>query len=320
MASRKQAKSTNDNYADSFKPVVVFNLPSTDEMLNRTFLREDMEAYDEQNNQMMYSNLGYLGATTNPDAMSLYTFEVSDPTVTPNVRQVVVKGKEDYQNNSYVLEPQIGARGIIVLMMKKMDSLDQVFCNVRILPYTQFNDIVTDTSGPLVTVSIPRSNVVKLNVTLMSTSVGELVYRTHKTEVEIDNLTDADVVNLKNELEFKTAEYIAQFATLVLSPEATETGMTLNFESDAVGGLSPTFKKGLLGVSLICTAGGLALTYFVPGMVPATAFTLGVFLRAVVTYDNLNLQQRNEARQQNPPGPNTPLLNDLENPIVAIQY
>ncbi len=293
------ATNTTD-YANTFKPAKVFGLPSTAEMLNRVFLKENKETYDEQGNQLFYSNLGHLGNTGNPDAMSVFTLQIANPNITPHIRKVVVKGKEDYQNNSYLIEPRLGSPGIAIIMMKEINVLKQIYCNVRILPFLRVKDIIVDTNSELLTVNIPLNNVVKLNVTLTPSNAGEPLYQTHKTEVTLENTTEAQVVTLKNNLEFSGANLVANFASLVMSitpsPE-TNTEIQSNVAFDL--NLDPATKRKILGLALIFSISAAIVETVTTGSGIVTGLSLGAtLLGAILEFDNIQQEERQQQQAQ----------------------
>ncbi len=291
---------TLPTYANTFKPAKVFGLPSTAEMLNRVFLKENKETYDEQGNQLFYSNLGHLGATDNPDAISVFTLQIADPNITPHIRNVVVKGKEDFQNNSFLIEPRLGSPGIAIIMMKEIEVSNQIYCNVRILPFSRVKDVIVDTKSELLTVNIPLNNVVKLNVTLTPSNAGEPLYQTHKTEVILENTTEDQVVTLKNNLEFSGANLVANFASLVIS-------ITPNFESNTEVqsnaafdlNFDPATKRKILGLALIFSISAAIVETVTGGPGIVTGLSLGAtLLGALLELDNIQQEERQQQQAQ----------------------
>ncbi|MFK7796598.1 MAG: hypothetical protein AB8E82_04030 [Aureispira sp.] len=191
-------------YADTFKRAMVFGAPTIDDLSNRTYLTQHQEEYDNNGNQK--ARYLALAETADSDMSSFFTLETADAKL--NLRQVTVKEKENYK--AYLVEQEWNARGICIVLIDEEDN-GEAYCNIRYLPYSTLKDIFFKEMSGQIIVRLPKVNIIKLNVTLKLSNTGEVLYRTNKTEIYLENVTDNDCVKLQQQLEFEGAQEIAHF-------------------------------------------------------------------------------------------------------------
>ncbi len=249
------------SFSNTFKPAILFGTPTLDQLSNQIFVKENKEAFDKNNHQLTYSNLPYDTIPDVPDAMSVYTLETSKLGVRPNIRCVSVRGKKEY-THSYLFEAETNDRGLAVIMLKENNADNQIYCNVRILPYSTLTQVLVNTSGEQMEINIPKSNIVKLNVTLKPSTTGEVLYRTHKTEVDLQNTSEAEADQIRQNLELNGAKYVAYYASMITTPQANpnegKTGLSQAY-SLALGDPADFIKKLLLFLSMASTLTALSI-------------------------------------------------------------
>lgn len=262
MAYSRNRNNNDGPYAMTFKPAKVLGYPTIDTLENDIYLSEQKEDYDSNGNQMFYENVHGTQQSNEVDLKSIYTLQTSDPDVNPTVRAVAVKSKSTY-SNCFLVEEKLNARGVYLVMLKE-ESEAQVFCNVRMLPYDTVSDLISDTQGPIVEIVLPKKNIAKLNITLEASSTGEVLYRTHKTEVNFESLTEDQIIEIKRNLEFKAAQFVASYCSQYVdiqpsSNSNAKNSKTANFAL-SVGAFSigPKLKKALLWAGLTATAVAVA--------------------------------------------------------------
>ncbi|MEL6142432.1 MAG: hypothetical protein AAFU67_12515 [Bacteroidota bacterium] len=265
MPSKKQ-KSSDGPYAESFKPAVVFGSPTVDQMLNQIYLKEIREYYTEEGYQMVYSSLTHDSQPNELEGQPLYLMETSDSNITPYIRPVIVKGKEDYKNNSYVLENGANEQGVCVVLLKEVSDSGEVYCNLRFLPYAYLQDLILDSQSEVVKIDLPDTDIIKLNVTLKPSSTGETLYKTHKTEIIIESAPEEEIIKTKAALELEGAKFIANYADKLLIHKLNDSagnthqmvlGDSLSSNSENNGHSYPITRRQSLGIAT--TSGYLQL-------------------------------------------------------------
>lgn len=305
MSSKKQ-KNNEGSYAKSFKPSIVYGMPTSAEMANQVFLAEQEEVYDSNQNQMQYSSLGYDETSGNPDAMSIFVLKTKDTGVQPNLRPVTVRGKSDF-THSFLIEAAPNTIGVSILLLKQVDNENEIYCNVRYLPYSTLSDITTDTAGDIIQVTLPDTNIVKLNVTLKPTTTGEVLFRTHKTEVDLENTTNEEVIRLKGYLEIDGANTVAFLASQILETESdpnNSQAYTISLSAEDLALPDWITKErvltGALIVGVVITGSSLAVAIAsgnVAGAVFSSLSLLVVGGRTAVANDLIKIPTAEEARQ-----------------------
>lgn len=248
----------NYPYSDQFKPAILYGVSPLNELLKNTYLTRVPEEYNVNGHHMSavspdeQSNAGQHGLSS-----FFFRLNTNDNGVSSIVRPVEIKGKLNY-SNCFVIEQNPGAVGLAVVMLQdfKSDKQNNVYCNIRYLPFTQFKDILSNglgTSFPLV--EIPSHDVIKLNITLTASNTGELLFRTFKTQVNADGISPENKLKLVKELEFSLANSIAQVCISLLTLKPGEEEQKKKYSSNysvlmpSIG--EKSLKEIILGVCLI---------------------------------------------------------------------
>ncbi|WDE08823.1 hypothetical protein SG34_033565 [Thalassomonas viridans] len=212
----RNRRNSDGPYAESAKQALVLGAPTLDSMLNQFYLSAQKESYDSIGNPKLYAGM----APEHHDLNTVFCLETMDTGISPSVRMVQVYKKEGYL--SFLVEPQDRARGICIVMFS--DEKSHVRCNLRFLPFSTIADIAQTQKDPtdLLSVVIPKSDVIKLNITLTASNVGEVLYSTHKTEVNVEATTEDEVVALERTLEFNAAGIIAHYCGEMIKVEPSE--------------------------------------------------------------------------------------------------
>lgn len=276
-------------YADQFKPALLFGIPPLSTIVSRIYLSKNLEEYDVSGSHM--SEVDSDGKSTDEqlDSGFYYALETANVAVCPTVRPVSVKGKDTFKY-CYLIEPTLGATGIAVVMFEesKADSTTEIFCNLRVMPYSTFTEVLSSNSGSTTPqVEIPKSDLIKLNITLAPSDTGEVLYKTKSCEVNLESITSNDTVVLEREFEFELAKFAAQIcgSFLDIAPANTsdETQVYTSNYSMKMPDLSDNLlKETLLGVGLIGSASiDLTGTIAVGNITPDWRFA-GLFIGEVL--------------------------------------
>ncbi|MCY4045410.1 MAG: hypothetical protein OXE99_10045 [Cellvibrionales bacterium] len=198
-------------YAQSAKPAMVFGEPTLSDITNNVYLTTQKETYESDGTPILHSG----NDIEHEDLNTVYQLNTGDKSITPTVRQVQVVKKNEY--HSFLNEFTPGGRGVIIIMI--MQQGDAVRCNMRILPFSTFANILQNegSANEPTIIEIPKSDVIKLNITLTASNVGEVLYSTHKTQVNLEETTENESVEIARTLEFKGAKLAAHYFSQMLT-------------------------------------------------------------------------------------------------------
>lgn len=292
----RNGKVTATSYAEQFKPALILGAQTLSDLANNSYLQEKKEGYDSTGMPILYAN----DTPAEPNLNSLYRFDTLQTNVKPSVRQVEVSGKTDF--TTFLIELQDGSTGLNLVMLQESNGM--VFCNLRLLPFSSLSQLIntTGSSGPgLLRIKLPTANIIKLNITLKASNVGEILYQTHKTEIALDDLSDEDNLKLKAKLELEAAKtaahYVSQMVALTSPDPATDNSNKSKLQVAAIPkvaaltlfALPDITKKLVLGCTLVATSvGAIVSTIGILTASPLAALSgtvlssLGAFGRNVV--------------------------------------
>lgn len=268
----RNGRSVSTSYAEQFKPAQILGAQTLNEFANNSYLQERKEGYDAAGMPILYSS----NSPTEPDLNSLYRLDTLQVNVQPVIRPVEVSGKTDFQ--SFLIELQDNCTGLTLVMLQESDGA--VFCNVRLLPFSTLEQLLNPTASKsgLLKIKLPVHNIIKLNVTLKASNVGEVLYQTHKTDITLDDLSDDDRLKLKARLELNAAKSIAHYVSQMLTPtpppqtvsdlsaksRQTQTAQTPLAQRLQVTSFScvitSCIKTVVLGATLVATTAGAVLS------------------------------------------------------------
>ncbi len=268
----RNGRSVSTGYAEQFKPAQMLGAQTLNEFANNSYLQERKEGYDAVGMPILYSS----HSPTEQDLNSLYRLDTLQSNVQPVIRPVEVSGKTDFQ--SFLIELQDSCTGLTLVMLQESDGA--VFCNVRLLPLSTLEQLLNPTASKsgLLKIKLPTSNIIKLNITLKASNVGEVVYQTYKTEITLDDLSEDDRLKLKARLELNAAKSIAHYVSQMLTPTPpAQTGADLSAKSRQTQAaqtqlahrlqvtsfscvITSCLKTLVLGATLVATTAGAVLS------------------------------------------------------------
>lgn len=218
------------NYSNEIKPAQILNVRSLEELNESFFLQRD--------NDTAYFSIKKPENNLNRVVFSLQT---SDINVGPTIRIVncINKNKKYAAYQSFVVETKNKSTGIAIIMMR-LDDNKTFYCNVRILPLNTLNDIADkEADSPILTVNLEKANyILKTDITITPSNTGEAMYSTHDVDVNAvsDLITNAEITELKRELEFQGAKLIAHYTQEILD-------IIMNENSITTGNLLPLLSE-----------------------------------------------------------------------------
>ncbi len=268
----RNGRTVISGYAEQFKPAQILGAQTLNEFANNSYLQERKEGYDAAGMPVLYSSTN----PTEQDLNSLFRLDTLQANVQPVIRPVDVAGKTDFQ--SFLIELQDSCTGLTLVMLQESEGA--VFCNVRLLPFSTLEQLLNPTASKagLLKIKLPTSNIMKLNITLKASNVGEVLYQTHKTEITLDDLSDGDRLKLKARLEFSAAKTIAHYVSQMLTPTPPQQTMpdqsaklrqTQTTQAQLASRLQVTsftcvitscLKTVILGTTLVATTAGAVLS------------------------------------------------------------
>ncbi|MEL6864872.1 MAG: hypothetical protein AAFP19_10645 [Bacteroidota bacterium] len=299
MANRQRNK--DGDFARTFKPAKVLTATTIDQIVSQVYVRELKEDYDNQDNQMLYANQEAHESIGVEGLKSIYILETASPLLKPNIRKVKVKRKEDYSQHSYLVEAESNTRGLTVVMLKEVPKDKQIYCNIRVMPFSNIKDLLAKSNEEVLEIELPRTNIIKLNITLTTSMTGEILYKTHKTEVMLENTTEAQVVYIKQNLEFTGARIVAHLLHTIIQPTFAPIPNPHSSQMLACTGsqlISPENQiKILTGLCLLCLFIDRLATLIDPSSRVGPVFGLLSTLLGIAAFIRaLNPAQRNPTR------------------------
>lgn len=282
---------TSNTYADQFKPALLFGIPRLSNITSNIYLSKNLEQYAGNNSHM--AQVSSTGKSNDKEGTSgfYYALETANPAVCPTVRPVSVIGKKEF-TNCFLIEPALGATGITVLMFaeSQANGINEIYCNLRVLPYSTFMEVLDSkqsTSTAVPGINIPKTDVIKLNVTLTPSDTGEALYRTNSCEVNLETTGENDKIALAREFEFELAKFVAQICSSMLhiAPAKSSDKMkafTSNYHMKLEEQTDSVLKETLLGAGLIgCSATDLTGVIAIRNITPDWRFA-GLFISEVL--------------------------------------
>ncbi len=254
-------------YADNFKPAKLFGVPPLSYLTNSIYLSKTQEDYNLSGTHMSEVDANPHSDQDEVQSEFFYSLETANTSIAPTVRPVEVKGKLDF-TQCFLIEPTLNSTGVAVVMIKEFKNT--VYCNIRVLPYSKVGEITSTSKGSSkLVVNFPKTDIVKLNVTLVPSNTGEGLYKTHKTEVQLENITPDTQVGLTRELEFEVAKFASQICASMLEivPDK-ESKVSSEFTSHYVVSFPEPenvvlpellLGVGLIGCSVIDITGAMAV-------------------------------------------------------------
>nr|WP_315034163.1 hypothetical protein [uncultured Chryseobacterium sp.] len=242
------------NYSTVNKPAKILNLQSLSDLNEQLYLikNPDTDYLDTKSTDAK--------KTDNNAERVVFNLQTSDINIQPSVRLVnCTRGSKKFNHfQSFVIEPKDKSTGIAVIMIK-LDDPKAFYCNVRILPLTTLNDIALPEidSKPL-TINLERSKcVLKTDITITPSNTGEAMYSVHDVDVSdiADLISQAEMVELKRELEFQASKLIAHYFQEILSIVVNENSINSNkpivISDDYILTLPPNQLKEILSANTI---------------------------------------------------------------------
>lgn len=251
------------NYSSVTKPAKILNLESLDDLNERLYLLKSNEI------SYLDTKSAEPKKTEHNSERFVFNLQTSDINIQPSLRLVncIGRGGKRYNHfQSFVVEPKDKSTGIAVIMVK-LDDPKVFYCNVRILPLTNLNEIaVPDYDSKLLTINLERSKcVLKADITITPSNTGEAQYSVHDVDVSAisDLVTQDEVVALKRELEFQASKLIAHYFQEILSiivNEVPSGSKPLMIPDDYILTLPPHQLKEMLTASAISACIALEIT------------------------------------------------------------
>ncbi len=237
-------KSRTETVSQSFKPAVQLGHPDPAQWETNFFTAQMPET---RSNSGQHALL--LAGAPDAGAVSQDMMLVTTPIAgfQPTFRQVEVVDKSKY--TAFAVEGGINELGIFVLLLRvakgKTGQLEAQI-NSRFLPFARLPELTTGVGeSGLLKIELPRMGIAKLNVTIRATVANEPEFRTFKTEVLIDGLTDAHAQEIANQLNFKSSSLISVLGSGILDALGQWPILASGSENMAVGlaQLQPRCKR-----------------------------------------------------------------------------
>ncbi len=220
MSHRRNQLRNDPPFAERFKPAVILGRPSAEQLRNNIFLELQNERFNENQDRLLYLDTP---TKMNEGNRSPLTIRTTDPALKPVFHPVEVVDLKESFDHAFVIEGEIGARGISVLLLKETQNADsEIYANVYTLPFCTFSDIIFNTNTTPVNVKVKQSERIKLQVTIRPSATGEANFNTHDTEVLLPEMSKDRINQLKNQLQFEAAAELAHFVSQLVEIEAKE--------------------------------------------------------------------------------------------------
>lgn len=247
-----------NTYSDQFKPSLILGIPPLSLLMNSVYLTKYQEDYHHNGSHMSQVSPDVHSNDEVIESGFFYELQTANNENSPTIRPVKVNGGKQY-TGSFLIEPNLGARGVAIVMYKEVlvDKVTQVYCNVRVLPYSTTGDIISSNGkSSILVVDLPKNDIVKLNITLTPSNTGEILYKTHKTKVSLTHINPDDKNALTRELEFELAKMTAHIMGSILdvvphSKTLPPSEFTSDYQITFPAPGNSVLKKSLLGVALI---------------------------------------------------------------------
>ncbi|PWN72326.1 hypothetical protein C1631_006930 [Chryseobacterium phosphatilyticum] len=245
------------NYSTVTKPAKILNLQSLNDLNERLYLTRAIDT------PYLDTKSADTRKTDNNAERIVFNLQTSDINIQPTVRLVnCIRGSKRFNHfQSFVIEPKDKSTGIVVIMIK-LDDPKAFYCNVRILPLTTLSDIaVPENDSKPLTINLERSKcILKTDITITPSNTGEALYSVHDVDVSdvADLISQAEMVELKRELEFQASKLIAHYFQEILSIVVNEHSINNNkpivISDDYILTLPPNQLKEMLSANAICAS------------------------------------------------------------------
>jgi hypothetical protein len=196
------------SFANDYKPALMLDAMPLAKFTSTLFFSSWLEGADPKGMPTRLMSDG-------PDeTMSNTAHQVTTrwPDIKPIVRRVRVINHAEMASLLFEFDP--GGYGLAVVMVMTVGEVQ--YFNVRFLPFSRLVDVAQVNKDGVLEVMLPDIDIVKLNVTLSSSTLAEPLYRTHKTEATFANLDQAEEKAILSDLEFQAAPLLAKVAQQVL--------------------------------------------------------------------------------------------------------
>ncbi|MDJ0826701.1 MAG: hypothetical protein QNJ16_14465 [Rhodobacter sp.] len=315
-----QARSKTEDFAESFKPAIQLGHPDPAQWETNFFATQLPETRSKTGQHAVL-----LAGAPEADTPSQDVMLVATPVAgfQPTFRQVEVVDKSKY--TAFAVEGGLTEPGVFVLLLQVGQAKDgqaEAYVNSRFVPFATLPELTKGTGqSGLLQIELPRSGIVKLNVTIRPTPAGEPEFRTFKTEVLIDGLSAAQAQEIANRLNFKSSSLISVLGAEILAAMDLWPLPTADIAEMAVGlpQLQPRTKR-IIALTLVAVGtvtgvtGGLLAVAGLGSVVSGSVGAAGVLIGGTGGILNIyvGLQQQNQGAL---PPPQPPPATERDNLI-----
>lgn len=137
----------------------------------------------------------------------------SDPEERLEIRQIKLANSGQDGDTTFLVNSDIESRGLVIITLGDiLVNENQSKCNIRILPFAKFKELLQPPrqGDKHVRLSLAFENIIKLDVTLEYTALGEVQYKLHRAEVEMENMDMREVEKWNLALEHVWAEKVVR--------------------------------------------------------------------------------------------------------------
>lgn len=225
MSKCENCSPSDGSYASSFKPAKVLGGPTLQELRNQFYISQHKEAIHPKGWPQYMGDVHELNeagfSKDEFDKMSdIFKLETADPLGRMEVRRVKLVNSGQDGDLTFLVNSDIESRGLVTITIGPIPDNDkQSKCNIRILPFSKYSELLQPPyhGDKYPRLLLPKDNIVKLDVTLEYTDLGEVRYRTRGTEVTMENMDDEQKMALKRNLEYDGAEIAAKIIGMLNS-------------------------------------------------------------------------------------------------------
>jgi hypothetical protein len=331
MSKCENCSPSDGSYASSFKAAKVRGGPTLQELRNQFYISQHKEVIHPKGWPQYMGDVHELNetgfSTDEFDKMSdIFKLEPADPLGRMEFRQVKLVNSGQDGDLTFLVNSDIESRGLVTITIGPIPDNDkQSKCNIRVLPFSKYSELLQPPyhGDKYPRLLLPKDNIIKLDVTLEYTDLGEVRYRTRGTEVTVENMDDEQKMALKRILEYEGAEMVSSFLRLLPvrknshTTEPYDGAPSFNSNTNKLFYRFPWWDTEMKAdmASIVCgVAGGISHT--VGGLVGFAGLGTGLGVAFALGFGAYKL--RAIYLKHNPANPVPEVQNNLNEPLLNL--